>query len=100
MADTEASFTELRDRCNRTIAFIEGVDPAAFEGSEDREVVLPLPGGAGYRFSGRAYLTGFALPNFHFHVTTAYAILRANGVVLGKPDFLQHLGRPQQLADA
>ena len=47
-----------------------------------------------YRFLGRDYLTGFALPNFFFHVTTAYAILRASGVGLGKPDFLQHLGPP------
>lgn len=50
--------------------------------------------GSGYRFTGRSYLTGFALPNFFFHVTTAYAILRAAGVPLGKPDFLQHLGPP------
>ncbi len=48
----------------------------------------------GYRFTGRDYLNGFALPNFYFHVTTAYALLRANGVGLGKPDFLQHLGPP------
>ena len=94
MADTEASFAELRERCARTIAFIQSVPPAAYEGSEDREVVLKFPNGMGYRFTGRAYLTGFALPNFFFHVTTAYAILRAAGVPLGKSDFLQHLGQP------
>jgi hypothetical protein len=94
MADTEASFAELRDRCDRTIAFIESVDAATLEGSEDREVQILFPGGMGYRFTGKAYLTGFALPNFFFHVSMAYAVLRAQGVSLGKPDYLQHLGPP------
>jgi hypothetical protein len=94
MPDTEASFAELKDRCDRTIAFIESIDPATLEGSEERTVELRFPNNIGYRWNGRAYLTGFALPNFFFHVTTAYAILRAGGVALGKPDFLQHLGPP------
>jgi hypothetical protein len=94
MADTEASFAELRERCDRTIAFIQSVDPAAIASSEDREVELRFPNGMGYRWVGRDYLTSFALPNFFFHVTTAYAILRAEGVSLGKSDFLQHLGPP------
>jgi hypothetical protein len=94
MADTEASFAELRDRCRRTIDFVQGVDRASFAGAEDREVVLSFPNGMGYRFTGAKFLTGFALPNFFFHVTTAYAILRNQGVGLGKPDFLQHLGPP------
>jgi hypothetical protein len=94
MPDTEASFAELTDRCRRTVAFVESADPKAFEGAEDREVILRFPNGIGYRFTGREYLTGFALPNFFFHVTTAYALLRAQGVALGKPDFLQHLGQP------
>ncbi len=93
MPDTEASFAELRDRVRRTIAFIEGVDPAAFDGAEDREVVFRVPSG-GWRWSGREYLTSFALPNFFFHVTTAYAILRHAGVALGKPDYLRHVGPP------
>ncbi|RZJ99560.1 MAG: DUF1993 domain-containing protein [Novosphingobium sp.] len=94
MPDTEASFAELRDRCARTIAFIESVDVAAVNAGEEREVTLKFPNGMGYAFTGRAYLTGFALPNFFFHVTTAYAILRAQAVTIGKPDFLQHLGPP------
>jgi hypothetical protein len=98
MADTEASFAELQDRCDRTIAFIESIDRAALAGAEDREVSLRFPNGMGYRFSGKAYLTGFALPNFFFHATTAYAILRAAGISLGKPDFLQHLGPPNLTA--
>jgi len=100
MADTEASFAELRERCDRTIAFIESVDPAAIAASEDREIELRFPNGMGYRWAGRDYLTGFALPNFFFHVTTAYAILRAQGVSLGKPDFLQHLGPPNPAPEA
>ena len=100
MADTEASFAELRDRCDRTIAFIKSVDPAILAASEDREVLLKFPNGMGYRFTGGAYLTTFALPNFFFHVTTAYAILRAAGVSLGKPDFLQHLGPPSPIDGA
>jgi uncharacterized protein len=94
MPDTEQSFAELRDRCDKTIAYVKGFDAASLEGSEQREVVLKFPNGQGYRFNGADYLTGFALPNFFFHVTTAYAILRNAGVSLGKPDFLQHLGPP------
>ncbi|HEV8406651.1 MAG TPA: DUF1993 domain-containing protein [Sphingomicrobium sp.] len=94
MADTEKSFSELADRCGRTIEYLKGFDARSLEGSEDREVVLKFPNGTGYRFPGDRYLTGFALPNFFFHVTTAYAILRNAGVSLGKPDFLQHLGPP------
>ena len=94
MPDTEQSFADLKDRCARTIAFVEGADAGALAGSEDREVILKFPNGMGYKFLGREFLTGFALPNFFFHVTTAYAILRAEGVSIGKADFLQHLGPP------
>jgi hypothetical protein len=97
MADTETSFAELRERCQRTVDYMQSVPVDAFEGAEEREVVMKLPGGMGYRWSGREYLTGFALPNFFFHVTTAYALLRANGVPLGKPDYLQHLGMPTEV---
>jgi hypothetical protein len=100
MADTESSFAELQERCDRTIAFIESIGPDALAGSEDREITLRFPNGAGYRFDGKAYLAGFALPNFFFHVTTAYAILRASGISLGKPDFLQHLGPPNLTAQS
>lgn len=94
MPDTEQNFAELRDRCDRTIDYIQGFKPEDLAGSEDREVVLTFPNGMGYRFVGGQYLAGFALPNFFFHATTAYAILRNAGVSLGKPDFLQHLGPP------
>ncbi len=88
----------MKDRCRRTIDFVQSVAPTSFEGADDREVLMTFPNGMGYRFSGSAYLTGFALPNFFFHVTTAYALLRAQGVGLGKPDFLQHLGQPEKMA--
>lgn len=94
MADTEQSFAELKDRCDKTIAYLNGFDAASLVGSQDRAVELKFPNGMGYRWPGAAYLTGFALPNFFFHATTAYAILRNAGVALGKPDFLQHLGPP------
>lgn len=94
MPDTETSFEELKARCDKTIAFVESVGPDALAGSEDREVIMKFPNGTAYRFTDKAYLTGFALPNFFFHVTTAYALLRAAGVGVGKPDFLMHLGPP------
>jgi hypothetical protein len=100
MADTETSFAELRDRCDRTIAYIESADPGVIAASEDREISLRFPNGMGYTFDGKTYLTAFALPNFFFHVTAAYAILRAAGVSIGKPDFLQHLGMPTLLPEA
>jgi len=97
MPDTETTFAELQARCDKTIAFIESVDAAALAGSEDRQVEIKFPNGMGYRFTGADYLRKFALPNFYFHATMAYAILRAQGVSLGKPDYLQHLGMPEQL---
>ncbi len=85
--DTEKTFEELRARIDKTLAFIATVKPAQVDGSEEREVVLKLRGND-VTFSGLQYLLGFAWPNFYFHATTAYAILRHNGVELGKTDFL------------
>ncbi|WP_443969895.1 DUF1993 domain-containing protein [Sphingobium sp. CR28] len=94
MPDTESSFADLRERCDKTIAFIQSVDRALIDESADRRVEIRFPQGHGYGFAGLDYLTSFALPNFFFHATTAYAILRAQGVSMGKPDFLQHMGPP------
>lgn len=94
MPDTETSFAELADRCSRTIDYVNGFSADSLAGSDNREVAIKFPNGTGYRFTGGQYLAGFALPNFFFHATTAYAILRSAGVSLGKPDFLQHLGPP------
>jgi len=86
-ADTEATFPELVERVAKTQAFLDGISAAQLEGSEDRTVTLQIRGND-VQFKGMAYLQGFVLPNMYFHVTTTYAILRHNGVELGKMDYL------------
>ena len=86
-SDDETTFAQLIDRTRKTVTFLESLKPAQIDGSEEREITIPV--GANTRsFKGQQYLVGFALPNFYFHVTTAYAILRHNGVEVGKRDFL------------
>jgi len=85
--DTEQSFAELKGRIAKTLDFIGSVKPASIDGAEEREIVLKMRGGE-RKFSGLQYLLGFAYPNFYFHVTTAYNILRHNGVEIGKTDFI------------
>ena len=85
--DTEKTFDELKARIAKTIAFIDGVKAAQVDGSEDQEIVLKLRG-KDVPFKGLQYLLGFAWPNFYFHATTAYNILRHNGVEVGKQDFI------------
>ena len=85
--DTEKTFDELKARIAKTIAFIDGVKAAQVDGSEDKEIVLKLRG-KDVPFKGLQYLLGFAWPNFYFHATTAYNILRHNGVEVGKQDFI------------
>lgn len=85
--DTEKTLAELKARIAKTLDFIESVPAAKVDGSEEREVVLQMRSGE-LKFRGAEYLLGFAYPNFYFHVTTAYNILRHNGVELGKRDFL------------
>jgi hypothetical protein len=85
--DTEQTLAELKARIAKTIDFIGTIKPAQIDGSEDREIVLKL-GGNEVKFTGMQYLLGFAHPNFYFHVTTAYDILRHNGVEIGKRDFI------------
>lgn len=87
MADTESTFPELQERIKKTIDFLQTVTAAQVDGSEEREVVLKMRGSE-MQFKGQPYLLGFVLPNFYFHVTTAYAILRHNGLDIGKADFL------------
>ena len=85
--DTEKTFEELQARIARTLEFIATVKPAQVDGSEEKEVVLKLQG-KDVPFNGLQYLLGFAWPNFYFHATTVYAILRHNGVEVGKRDFI------------
>jgi len=86
-ADTESSFAEVQARIGKTQAFLQSVTAAQVDGSEDKPITLSFPG-AELHFTGQDYLLNFVLPNFYFHLTTAYAILRHNGLNIGKMDFL------------
>jgi hypothetical protein len=86
-ADTEISFSDLKARIAKTIAFMGSIPASKIDGTEDKDITMKV-GPQEMHFKGQAYLVNFALPNFYFHATTAYAILRANGVDLGKGDFL------------
>ena len=86
-ADDEASLADLKARIAKTIEFIESVPASKIDGTEDKDVVVPRRDGS-MTLKGEAYLKHFVLPNFFFHVTTTYALLRHNGVALGKSDFL------------
>jgi len=88
--DTEQTFAELKARIAKTIDFVESISAAKIDGSDDKEIVLQMRSGE-RRFKGMQYLLGHAYPNFYFHVTTAYNILRHNGVDVGKGDFI---GKP------
>ncbi|EPX97219.1 hypothetical protein C404_15515 [Ralstonia sp. AU12-08] len=88
--DVEATIPELKARIAKTLEYVNSVDPVAFAGSEDRTVTLKSPKGE-LQFSGIDYLRGFMLPNFYFHISMAYALLRHNGVEIGKFDYI---GRP------
>jgi hypothetical protein len=85
--DEEKTFPELQQRIAKTIDYLKGFNAAQLDGAEDRTVTLKFPNGE-MKFSGREYLTGFVLPNFYFHMTTAYALLRHNGIAVGKMDYL------------
>lgn len=86
--DSERSFEDLQARITRTLAFIHSLDAAAFETAAAREIVL-RPGTPKERtLTGQAYLLAYGLPQFFFHVTTAYALLRHNGIEVGKRDFM------------
>ena len=87
MPDRETTFDDLQARISATVSFLAAVPATAFEGRADAELVVQFAGGQRV-FTGRSYLLGFALPNFFFHITTAYDLLRHSGVPIGKRDFL------------
>ncbi|WP_043832649.1 DUF1993 domain-containing protein [Muricoccus aerilatus] len=91
--DEETTFDELQLRIRKTTDFLDSVTATQFEGAEGREIVLGSGSNARRFASGTDYVLGFALPNFFFHVTTAYDILRHKGVGIGKGDFLGAAGR-------
>jgi len=88
--DTETTFAELKARIAKTIAFLQTIKASQIEGSEERKITLKMRGND-MIFKGQPYLLEFVLPNFYFHLTTAYAILRHNGLDIGKMDFIGNL---------
>lgn len=86
-ADTETTFAELKERIAKTVAFIGSVPADKIDGSEEREITLKV-GEQTMIFPGQTYLLGFVLPNFFFHVSISYALLRSKGVDIGKRDYL------------
>lgn len=86
-ADDEKTLDDLKARIAKTVAFIESIPASAIDGTEDKEIVLKMRAGD-MTFTGQRYLIGFVIPNLTFHCTTAYNILRGNGIDIGKRDFL------------
>jgi uncharacterized protein len=86
-ADTEKTFDELQARIQKTLDYVKTFKPAQIDGTEGKEIVLTF-GTQKFPFNGQTYLINFALPNFYFHTSMAYAILRHNGVEIGKRDFM------------
>lgn len=85
--DEERTFAEVHERIGKAIAYLSGFKPEDFDGAEQRPIELKL-GPHTANFTGTSYIANFVLPNFYFHMTTAYNILRHNGVVIGKRDYL------------
>jgi hypothetical protein len=85
--DTEATFAELKVRIAKTLEFVKSVTAVQLKDSETRDIEIKFPNGA-WKFTGLAYLNDFVLPNFYFHTTVVYALLRKAGVEVGKMDFL------------
>jgi hypothetical protein len=86
--DTEKSFADLQELLAKVLAFIDTLDAKQFEGADDKEIVLRPGTPKERKLSGSAYLRNYNLPQFFFHVTTAYAILRHNGIEIGKRDYM------------
>jgi hypothetical protein len=86
--DNEASFADLRARVQKTLDYVASVPAASIDGSEAREITIPMRNRDALQFSGEVFLKHWALPNFFFHISMAYALLRQAGVELGKGDFL------------
>ena len=86
--DNEASIPELKARIQKTIDYLASVPADRMDGTEDKEITFPVGREATRTMKGQAYLMQWSMPNFFFHITTAYAILRHNGVEIGKPDYL------------
>jgi hypothetical protein len=88
LPDGEASFDDLQTRLSAALVFLKGLKAEQIDGTEEKTVIMQFSPTASREFKGQAFLMGFALPNFFFHTTTAYAILRQYGVEIGKRDFM------------
>ena len=88
MDDTEQTFAELQTRINTVLTFIDGLDAASFNEAATREIITQAGTPKEKRFTGQSYLLNYGLPHFFFHITTAFAILRHNGVEVGKKDYI------------
>jgi uncharacterized protein len=88
MADSEQTFADLQARINAVLAFMDSLDVARFDGAATREIVTQAGTPKEKRFTGQSYLLNYGLPHFFFHTTTAYDILRHNGVEVGKKDYI------------
>lgn len=87
-ADDETTFEQLEARIQKTIAFLQTIKPEQIDGSEEKTIAVPSRSQPDRTFKGQFYLFNFTIPNLYFHITTAYAILRHNGVSIGKKDYL------------
>ena len=87
LEDKETTFAEVRQRVQKTLDLVKSIDAKAFDGGEERDIILPL-GPNKMKMQGANYLLHFVLPNFYFHLATAYDILRSGGVEIGKRDFM------------
>ncbi len=85
--DNEATFAELQARVAKTVAFLQSIEASQIDGSEERDITVKF-GSREFKFLGQAYLVDFVIPNFHFHLTCTYALLRHNGVDVGKMDYI------------
>ena len=88
MADNEASLEALIERLQQSIAYLDSFNAEQIDGGEERPITVPIGRNETITMAGWPFLSDFVLPNVYFHTTTAYAILRHNGVVIGKRDFL------------
>ena len=90
--DNETTVEQLQARISKTLDYLAGIDAAAFEGAEDRQITIELPGDLVLEMDGGQLLRDWALPNFYFHLVTAYDILRKEGAEIGKKDYLARVG--------
>ena len=88
LANDETTIAQLKDRIGKTIEYLKGVRPSEIDGTEDKDITITLANGQTRQFTGQSLVLGNSLPNFWFHTTTAYDIVRQCGVELGKRDFM------------